>query len=311
MLASLPSALVLCFSLLLALTNTAFFTLIIVMAALCKLLPITPWQRQATRAANAAMAGWLAGNSLLLNLCNRIDWQVQDHSQLNPQGWHLIISNHQSWTDIVMLGHLFRGRLPVPKFFLKYELLFVPFIGLACWGLDMPFMRRYSPAKLLKQPQLRGKDIATTQAACAKFRHTPTTIINFVEGTRFTPEKRLSQRSGYQHLMPPKAAGLAMALHAMDGQFDKLLNVTLHYPDNPDTPFRDLLCGRMGRIQVLIEEIPMSQVPQGNYQADKQFKREFQNWLNGVWSHKDAQLAHWQAPSSPSTAASSASCISE
>lgn len=311
MLASLPSALVLCFSLMLALTNTAFFTLIIVMAALCKLLPIAPLQRQSTRVAHAAMAGWLGGNSLLLNLCNRIDWQIQDHSRLNPQGWHLIISNHLSWTDIVVLGHLFRGRLPVPKFFLKYELLFVPFIGLACWGLDMPFMRRYSPAKLLKQPQLRGKDIDTTRAACAKFRHTPTTIINFVEGTRFTPEKGASHNAGYQHLLPPKAAGLAMALHAMEGQFDKLLNVTLHYPDNPDKPFRDLLCGRMGRIQVLIEEIPMDQVPQGNYQADKQFKRAFQQWLNDLWARKDAQLARWQAQPSPSARASSASCVSE
>jgi hypothetical protein len=46
------------------------------------------------------------------------------------------------------------------------------------------------------------------------FAH-PTTIVNFVEGSRFTEEKRQQTRSPYQHLLPPKAAGIAMALNVL------------------------------------------------------------------------------------------------
>lgn len=292
MLAFLPGFLVCIISVTLTVLNTALNSLCIVFFSLLKLLiPIPVISRFMSRMANRFMQNWLRGNALLLRLANRIEWQVEDHSQLNPQGWHLIICNHLSWTDIVIIGDLFRQRLPVPKFFLKYELLYVPFVGLACWGLDMPFMRRYSRGYLLKHPELRGKDVETTRAACAKFIHEPTTVINFVEGTRFTPGKAKQGASPYQHLMPPKAAGLSLALAGLGEQFEKVVNVTLNYPDNSQHPFRDLLCGRMGRIQVQIEEIIITPELRGDYVSDKQFKRHFQLWLNQIWQRKDRQLA--------------------
>lgn len=195
-------------SLSLTVLNTAINSLFIVFFSLLKLLiPIPAISRRMGRMANLFMQNWLRGNALVLRLANRIDWQIIDRTQLNAEGWHLIICNHLSWTDIVILGDLFRSRLPVPKFFLKYELLYVPFVGLACWGLDMPFMRRYSREFLIKHPERRGKDVETTRNACAKFVHEPTTVINFVEGTRFTPEKARQVKSPYQHLMPPRRPG--------------------------------------------------------------------------------------------------------
>ena len=136
-------------------------------------------------------------------------------------------------------------------------------------------MRRYSREFLLRNPHLRGKDIETTRNACEKFRHIPTTVINFVEGTRFTEPKRDAARSRYRHLMPPKAAGLAFTLAAMGEQFDSLINVTISYPDNAEAPFRDFLMGRMKRIRVRIEELPVDEALVGDYFNDKQFKRGF------------------------------------
>lgn len=72
---------------------------------------------------------WLACNALVIRLTTRIDWQVEDDTRLRKEGWYLIISNHMSWTDIVVLGHLFRDRLPVPKFFMKHELIYIPLLG--------------------------------------------------------------------------------------------------------------------------------------------------------------------------------------
>ena len=291
MLSFLPGILVCFISITLTILNTAYNSLLIVTFSLLKLVvPVPPFGRWMSRLANLFMKNWLRGNALILRLANRIEWQIDDQSHLNPQGWHLIVCNHLSWTDIVIIGDLFRTRLPVPKFFLKYELLYVPFVGLACWGLDMPFMRRYSREYLLKHPELRGKDVETTRAACAKFIHEPTTVINFVEGTRYTPEKAGSVRSPYRHLMPPKAAGLSLALAGLGEQFEKIVNVTLDYPDNQQHPFRDLLCGRMKRIRVRIEEVPITSQLRGDYINDKQFKRQFQLWLNGLWQAKDLQL---------------------
>ncbi len=103
---------------------------------------------------------------------------------------YLLISNHHSWADIVVLCVLFRKHIPMNKYFLKQQLAWVPFIGLACWALDMPFMRRYSRSYLIRHPERRGKDVETTRRSCEKFRSHPTTIVNFVEGSRFTEEKK-------------------------------------------------------------------------------------------------------------------------
>ncbi|MGL5039210.1 MAG: acyltransferase [Aeromonas sp.] len=295
MLSRLPGPLVFIISVSLTLLFTALYSSLILLVSLVKLLPIGPLNRTCSRLNNHLMMGWLSSNALVLRLTTCIDWQIDDDSQLRKDGWHLIISNHLSWADIVVLGHLFRDRLPAPKFFMKHGLIYIPLLGLACWGLDMPFMRRYSPAFLLKNPHLRGQDIKTTRRACEKFRHIPTTVINFVEGTRCTQHKRATSGSPYRHLMPPKAAGLAFTLATMGEQFDSLLNVTLCYPDNAQTPFKDLLMGRMKRILVRIEELPVDEALIGDYFNDPQFKRDFQTWLTQRWQEKDQQLEKWNS----------------
>lgn len=291
MLSFLPGFVLLVFSVAMVILNTALVSLLIgVLAILKLLLPIAAIRHRLTQACNGVMYGWLCGNALMLRLVNRVEWEVHDTTQLNPKGWHMVICNHQSWADIVLIGDIFRNRLPVPKFFLKHDLLYVPFVGLACWGLDMPFMRRYTRQQLLKNPALRGKDVTTAREACAKFRAIPTTVINFVEGSRFTPQKRAETKSPYQHLLTPKPAGLAMAINVLGEQFEKIVNVTLAYPDNQERPFHDMLSGRMKRIQVWIEEIPVTEVQRGDYMKDKPFKRGFQQWLSDVWQRKDQLL---------------------
>jgi len=44
-------------------------------------------------------------------------------------------------------------------------LIWVPFLGLAFWALDYPFMKRYSKELLEKRPELKGKDLEITKAA--------------------------------------------------------------------------------------------------------------------------------------------------
>jgi len=170
-------------------------------------------------------------NVWLTNHLLRIRWDVRGVDQLDPKGQYLVCSNHQSWNDIFVLMWAFDRRAPFFKFFIKQQLIWVPFLGLAWWGLDYPFMKRYSPAKLAKHPELRGKDLETTRAACERYRNVPVTILNFLEGTRFTKAKHDRQGSPYRYLLKPKAGGMALSLSALGEKINSLLDVTIVYPD--------------------------------------------------------------------------------
>lgn len=287
----LLAAITLPLSIALTILVTIICSVPIIVAGLMKLLvPIPAVWRSISVFCNFMMYCWCEGLALLLHLNPWLKWDVQGLEGLNKKNWYLLISNHHSWADIVVLCVLFRKHIPMNKYFLKQQLAWVPFIGLACWALDMPFMRRYSRSYLIRHPERRGKDVETTRRSCEKFRAHPTTIVNFVEGSRFTEEKRRETRSPYHNLLPPKAAGIAMALNVLGSQFDKLLNVTLCYPDNHTRPFYDMLSGRLTRIVVRINLVPIGEELHGDYVNDKNFKRGFQRWLNGLWEEKDRQL---------------------
>jgi 1-acyl-sn-glycerol-3-phosphate acyltransferase len=100
--------------------------------------------------------------------------------------------------------------------------------------------------------------------------------------------KAQQTRSPYHNLLAPKAAGIAMALSVLGSQFDKLLNVTLCYPES-HRPFYDMLSGRLTRIVVRSILNPTEEL-HGDYVNDKNFKRRFQRWLNRLWEEKDRQL---------------------
>ncbi|GJK05109.1 acyltransferase [Klebsiella pneumoniae] len=287
----LLAAITLPLSIALTILVTIICSVPIIVAGLIKLLvPIPAVWRSISVFCNFMMYCSCEGLALLLHLNPWLKWDVEGLEGLNKKNWYLLISNHHSWADIVVLCVLFRKHIPMNKYFLKQQLAWVPFIGLACWALDMPFMRRYSRSYLIRHPERRGKDVETTRRSCEKFRAHPTTIVNFVEGSRFTEAKKHETRSPYDNLLPPKAAGIAMALNVLGSQFDKLLNVTLCYPENNTKPFYDMLSGRLTRIVVRINLVPIGEELHGDYVNDKNFKRGFQRWLNGLWEEKDRQL---------------------
>ncbi|RXJ72167.1 acyltransferase [Veronia nyctiphanis] len=272
--------------------NTAVSSLLICVLALIKAaLPVPRLRKQITRACHQIMWAWSTLNHRLINATSRdLEWDVQGGEGLSKDGWYLLIANHLSWADIVVIYCTFRNRIPMAKFFMKQELIYIPFLGLACWAVDMPFMKRYSRSYLHKHPEKRGEDMSTTRRACAKFKDTPTTVVNFVEGTRFTTEKQQAAKSPYSHLLPAKTGGISYTLGAMGDQFSNIVNVTIAYPDNQAFPFRDLIAGRMKRIVVRIETLPVNEAMVGDHLNEKGAKREFRQWLDAIWLRKDQEL---------------------
>lgn len=237
---------------------------------------------------HSAYKGWCKGNRLGLWLgCN--DIKVNISGEVNANSWYLLISNHISWLDIAVLSSL--NALPAPKFFLKDELKYVPFIGTGAWAMGMPFMKRVTKAQLAKNPNLKGLDVERTKRSCRNFRHHPTTIVNFVEGTRFTAQKHLHQQSPFQHLLKPKAGGTAFALEVLNEQFDAMLNTSLVYSGQSDHVCRNILKGELESIHITIEVMPINTQMIGSYQTDKAFRVQFQQYLNNLWTVKDKQLS--------------------
>ena len=173
---------------------------------------------------------------------------------------------------------------------MKHSLIYIPFAGLACYALGMPFLRRYPKDKLLKNPKLRNKDIQTTKAACKRLVQFPATLINFVEGSRYTPQKAKLSKSPYSNLLPPKAASLGVALSEIGNEVEYIFNTTFYYPDSHGKPFIDMMFGRIKYVYANIEILSKDQMPKGNYLEDKQFKHDFTMYIRDLWEQKDHLL---------------------
>jgi len=266
----------------LAANALAIFSGMIPLALVKLALPFGAARRGVDRALNALAEGWIAVNGWWMAMVQRTRWDVRGLEGLRRRGWYLVSSNHQSWVDILVLQKVFHRRVPFLKFFLKRQLLYVPVMGLAWWALDFPFMRRRSGS--------RSKDLATARKACEKFRQIPTSVMNFLEGTRFSPAKKAAQQSPYRHLLKPKVGGLATALSAMGERFDALLDVTIVYPEGVPS-FWDLLSGKVKQVVVRVREL---EIPRdllgGDYEGDPAFRARMQAWLHGIWEEKDGKI---------------------
>jgi 1-acyl-sn-glycerol-3-phosphate acyltransferase len=262
--------------------NTIFWTLPLLLLHLVKLVvPAKGWRRFWSGFQNRIGTIWISFNNWNLGVTNPVHWDLRGLDGLARDRWYLVVANHQSWVDILVLQRAFNRKIPFLKFFLKRELFWVPFLGLAWWALDYPFLKRSATA---------SKDMETIVKASEKFKTTPVSVMNFVEGTRFTPEKQERQRSPFTHLLKPKAGGLAFILDAMRKEFSSILDVTIAYPQGaPD--FWGFLCGRASEIRVHVEVIPVDEEMIGDFSSDKQFRRGFFTWLTQLWARKDERMA--------------------
>ncbi len=279
--------------------NTIIIFIPVFIFGLIKIIPNKTVKRWCSKALDATCKTWIAFNGLFIDMTRRIEWEVLGDNELNKKQWYLVISNHQSWVDIVVLQKILNHRIPMLKFFVKSQLKWVPLLGFAWWAIDCPFMKRYSKSYLEKHPEKKGLDLQATKKACEKFKNIPVSIMNFIEGTRFTLEKQAKQLSPYRHLLKPKAGGIAYVLNSMNEQIHTIIDVTIMYP-NKRKSLMDYMCGRMNKIKVFVKQIPIpEQFINMNYFNDPKVRSAFHQWLNKMWQEKDSLIqdeAAWNSP---------------
>ncbi len=274
--------------------NLLFIPIIVILLGFLNwLIPSKTWRRLAWEWLHQLTRAWLSINTTIMQISTHGRWNVEGPA-LDPNAWYLLISNHRSWADILVLGAVFNSKIPLLKFFLKKELLWsLAIAGLACKAVGFPFMERHTRQDIRKNPDLKSKDLETSRLACEKFKAHPCTVINFVEGTRFSDTKKQKMASPYEYLLKPKSGGLAVVLSEMHHELKGLLNVTLGYSES-EFSFWNFLCGKVNKIVVHYELLPITPDLIGNYYEDRAYRAHIQSWLNDIWQLKDQKLQKLQ-----------------
>jgi 1-acyl-sn-glycerol-3-phosphate acyltransferase len=283
--------------------NTILLTLVLLLCSIAKLLAPTEAALARVRKFLARLpVAWISINNGVFSLLRVTQWDIEVPPGLNRDGCYLVLSNHQSWADVLILQRSFNRRLPFFRFFVKKSLIWLPFLGAAWWALDMPFMQRYSREQLEQNPELKGKDLENARESCEKFKQIPVAMMNFPEGTRFSSAKQAHRSSPYRHLLEPRIGGIGQVLYALGDELDALIDVTIVFPGRGGLAaptLWQLLSGQVERVTVRARQVPIPGSLRGrNFRTDPDFRRELERWVTQMWREKDELVAALEGPCS-------------
>ena len=226
---------------------------------------------------------------LLFNIIkNKIE--LQNPQVLNANQNYLILANHRSWADILILQSLLNKKTPPIQFIVKRELIFMPLIGLICWAYEYPFVRRKSlKAREIKTEKTIG-DMHTIRTKMDKTATAGHSIINFVEGTRFHILKSEKQKSRFKYLLNPHTGGLFYILKNYGEKLDAILDFTIVYGCKSPV-FWKFLSGRCPRIIVDLQKIQIKDLFTSlDSDTDGIHFDNVSKWLDDLWFEKDFKM---------------------
>ena len=234
---------------------------------------------------------WTTANRWMIQRLNlvspEIHWEGREH--LSPAQWYLVVCNHQTWADILLLQTYLLDDIPPLKFFTKSQLIWLPFVGQAMYVLGFPFVKRVSREQIKKNPSLRSADKDNVMKTCEGLKNHPSAILNFAEGTRRTEEKHRLQDYAFKHLLKPKAGGINYTLDGMGSHLNGLVDVTIIYPDGAPR-FWDFLQGKSGRVIFDARYRPLPEFS-AEQAGETQHKAEVAQWVQRLWEEKDALIS--------------------
>ena len=235
----------------------------------------------------AGIAGFWADFMRWLLTTIQTDYVITG-DRLDPRGTYLILANHQSWIDIMMVMVVLGKGTTLPRFFMKWELVYMPVINICAWVLDFPIMRRYTQEDIKDRPELKNRDFDYAHEVLSRNPERQCVVVNYAEGTRFTPEKHRKNRSPYKHLLKPKVGGPQLALDCLRGRLDGIIDITLAYPGAKVSVWR-LMAGRVPKVMIHVERI---ELPDGLDKPPETLAelKAFRGWMNSIWVKKDARI---------------------
>ena len=282
------------FSSFILVSNTLILAVLMIPLGVIKfLIPLKTLRASFTRIIIKIGELWIDVNSSWVIYLHKPNIEIIGEENLNGDSWFLSTSNHQSAADIFIVQYITNRKIPMLKFFIKYELIYVPVIGICWWALDMPFLKRYTQKQIKKNPKLKGRDYKKMKKSLEHYSLHPVSIFSYAEGTRFTEKKHKLQKSEFTNLLKPKEGGLAIALSNVN-KIKELIDITIIY-DNDNLGFWNYLCGNIKNIKVFISKIEVpSKYLTENLISSEELRGDFKLWLNSIWKEKDVLISNNQ-----------------
>lgn len=273
--------------------NLIWLVPIIYPLLLLKILPIGFIRSFADRILVIVGEIWIRNNYLISSLMYGIKFDVfgLENPEIAYDKSYLIVSNHQSWADVYVIQSVLNRKVPFIRFFIKSSLKWVPILGQAWMALDFPFVRRSKKADLIKNPALANQDLQNVRNVCQKFKEIPFCILNFVEGHRRTPErmKKLVKKNPYKYLLRANSGGISVVATELKEKLHGVLDLTLIYPDDQSS-FLDLMKGDVRAIRVVVDFIPIAEVPIEDLPQYAAMSKKMKRWIDERWQKKDELL---------------------
>ncbi len=225
-------------------------------------------------------------DSMILRIVSGVRIIPEYKSEVRKDVTYLVIANHRSWADVLILQRTLYDRTSLLKWLTKREMLKVPLIGFVCQAYEYPMMSRYTKQYLADHPEKREEDRDRIRRACEQLARNPGTLINFPEGTRYTHEKAERQQTPYRHLLKPRPGGVSVILTSMGPALAGVLDATLFF-DDYDASFWEFLGGKVKTVRVSVRLRSVEDV--GGADPEK-YDTEIPQRLQALWREKDAEL---------------------
>jgi hypothetical protein len=186
--------------------NTAVMFPFFPVIGLLKLLPVARWRALCGLVLDRMATLWISVNNLNLKITKR---STGRYGSRRPQPARMVSRNrkpplpgrHPYFTKGV------QSQDPLSQVLSEKGAHLGAAHGHRVVGARFPLHEALLRCFSEKVPAPQGEGHRDHAEACEKFRHIPVSIMNFVEGTRFTHEKHRRQNSPFANLLRPKAGG--------------------------------------------------------------------------------------------------------
>lgn len=268
------------------------------------LYPLLPKEkRHHPLGANVLITFLGLGLRLILTLpMRRGHWDTAELRKV--EGQCILVSNHRSWIDgLVLYAHTVH-HLPPFRFLIKKQLLWIPLLGLGFWAVRFPALERESHRHTHqgggKKAGGSGAGLADAERIRRSYsglRGVPSTLAIFPEGTRLKPQKHAVQPT-YRNLLPAKSGGLGIMLETAP-EAECLYDITLCQPSVDDPLYTPtlwrFLCLAEPPMQVRTQRRELPQELRGADYSRPETRAALREWVAQIWREKDEWIEQQRA----------------
>ena len=108
------------------LLNTLFWAIPILFFGLIKLIPLKIIDKICSYITDNCASAWIYGNTLTEKILHPVTFEITGDTNFDRKQWYMVIANHQSWVDILVLQRILNGKIPFFEIFSKTRIIICP-----------------------------------------------------------------------------------------------------------------------------------------------------------------------------------------